>query len=72
MYQKRQKTDMSGRVQKVIADETKTAEIEKGNQGDKTSAAEKAKNNKNTSKTNEPGTEHFKLHQETLGEKNLT
>ena len=53
--------------QKVIADETKTKEKEKENQGDKT--AEEDKNNKNTSKTSEPETKHFKLYQERLEDK---
>ena len=49
---------------KVIADQTKTKEQEKENQGVKTAGEEK--NNKNTSKTNELETRHLKLHQETL------
>ena len=46
--------------QKVSADETKTSEKGKENQGDKT--AEKDKNHNNTSKTNKPETKHFKLY----------
>ena len=52
--------------QKVIVDETKTKEKEKENQGDKT---EEDKNHKNTSKTNNPDTKHFKLHLESLVDK---
>ena len=52
--------------EKVIADQTKTKQQEKENQGVKTSAREEEKNNKNTIKTNELETRHFKLHQETL------
>ena len=51
----------------LIADETKTKENEKENQGNKT--AEEDKNNKNTRKTNEPEIKHFKLHQENLEDK---
>ena len=52
--------------EKVIAEPTKTKEQEKENQGVKTSTGEEEKNNKNTSRTNELETRHFKLHQETL------
>ena len=55
--------------QKVIADETKTKEKEKENQGDRT--AEEDKNHKNTSKTSKPETKHFKLHQENLEDKKI-
>ena len=55
--------------QKVIADETKTKEKEKENQGDRT--AEEDKNRKNTSKTSKPETKHFKLHQENLEDKKI-
>ena len=56
----------SQKHQKVIADETKTKEKGKGNQGDKT--AEEDKNDKNTSKLE---TKHFKLHQENLEDKKI-
>ena len=50
--------------QKVIADETKTKEKERENQGDRT--AEEDKNQKNTSKTSKPETKHFELHNKNL------
>ena len=53
--------------QKVIADETKTKEREKQNQGDKTAGEDE--NHKNTGKTNQPETKNFKLHQENLEDK---
>ena len=55
----------------MIADETKTKGKEKENQGDKISTGEEHKNNKNTSKTNELETRHFKLHQESLEDKEI-
>ena len=55
--------------QKVIADETKIKEKEKENQGGK--AEQEDKNHKNTSKTNKPGTKHFKLDQENLVDKQI-
>ena len=54
--------------QKVIVDKTKTKEKEKENQGDKTEE-EEDKNHKYTSKTNNPDTKNFKLHQESLVDK---
>ena len=54
--------------QKLIADETKTKEKEKENLVDKTAEDE---NHKNTSKTNKPGTKHFKFHPENLQAKKI-
>ena len=53
---------------KVIVVETKTKKKEKETQGDKTSTREEDKN-KNTRKTNKTEIRHFKLHQETLVDK---
>ena len=54
--------------QKVIADETKTKEKDKENQGDKTA---EDKNHKNTSKRSKLETKHFKLYQENLEDKKI-
>ena len=53
--------------QKIIADETKTKEKEKENQGDKTAEDQNHKNISNT----KPDTKHFKLHQENLEDKKI-
>ena len=55
--------------EKVIADKTKTKEMKKENQGDKT--AEEYKNHKNTSKRSKLETKHFKLYQENLEHKKI-
>ena len=55
--------------EKVIADKTKTKEMQKENQGDKT--AEEDQNLKNTSKRSKLETKHFKLYQENLEDKKI-
>ena len=55
--------------EKVIADKTKTKEMEKENQGDKT--AEEDQNHKNTSKKSKLERKHFKLYQENLEDKKI-
>ena len=55
--------------EKVIADKTKTKEMGKENQGDKT--AEEDQNHKNTSKRSKLETKHFKLYQENLENKKI-
>ena len=56
---------------KVTAAEKKTKDKEKENQGEKRSMDENDKNNKNNSKTNQLETRHVKLHQETLGDREI-
>ena len=55
--------------EKAIADKTKTKEMEKENQGEKT--AEEDQNQKNTSKRSKLETKHCKLYQENLEDKKI-